>query len=352
MRYEEVLSWFENSRFQLFIKPFPASQRSKDTMREPAFREQNRQRWIAFEDQLKEGANPGPDEMADIYVEVSEDLAYARTYYSGSKAELYLNNLAARVHEKVYRNRKEKKSRFAEFWLQELPLLMYQHRKQLYLSFVMFMVPVFIGALSAAVEPSFVRFVLGDYYVEMTLSNIEKGDPMAVYKGMDSFYMFLRITINNIAVSFKTFLFGIIGPIGTLYILFVNGVMVGSFQYFFVNEGEFLTSLLAIWIHGTLEISAIIIAGCAGLVFGNSFVFPGTYSRWHGFKKGARDGLKILLGLVPVFIAAGFLESFVTRHYQLNPAINLTIIILSALFIVGYFLIYPVMVNKRLNESA
>jgi len=320
-------------------------------MREPAFREQNRQRWIAFEELLKEGANPGPDEMADIYVQVSEDLAYARTYYGGSKAELYLNNLAARVHEKVYRNRKEKKRRFAEFWLQDLPMLMYKHRKQLYLSFVMFIIPVFIGALSAAVEPGFVRFVLGDGYVEMTLDNIEKGDPMGVYKGMSPYLMFLYITINNITVSFKTFLFGVIGPLGTLYILFINGVMVGSFQYFFVNEGQFLTSFLAIWIHGTLEISAIVIAGCAGLVFGNSFVFPGTYSRWHGFKQGARDGLKILLGLVPVFIMAGFLESFVTRHYQLNPVVNLTIIMLSALFIIGYFLIYPVIVNRRHHES-
>ena len=118
--------------------------------------------------------------------------------------------------------------------------------------------------------------------------------------------------------------------------------MVGAFQYFFHQQGVLQESLLTIWVHGTLEISAIIIAGAAGFVLGNSFLFPGTYSRGESFRRGARLGLKIVVGLVPIFIIAGFLESFVTRHALSIPSYaSLAIIALSLAFIIYYFIILP-----------
>jgi len=181
----------------------------------------------------------------------------------------------------------------------------------------------------------------------MTNENIEKGDPMAVYKSMGEAEMFLQITLNNIMVSFKAFAYGIFLSIGTVMALFYNGIMLGSFQFFFYQKGLLLTSVLSIWIHGTLEISAIVIAGCAGLVMGNSILFPGTYSRIESLKMGAKKGLKISVGLVPIFIVAGFLESFATRHTEWPSVVKLAIILLSASFIVYYFIIYPIRLNKN-----
>src|SRR5690606_15344093 len=97
------------------------------------------------------------------------------------------------------------------------------------------------------------------------------------------------------------------------YFLFYNGVMLGSFQYFFHQRGLLMESALTIWIHGTLEITAIVIAGGAGIVMGNSILFPGTYSRTESLMRGARRGVKIVLGMIPIFLVAAFLESFVTR---------------------------------------
>jgi len=105
-------------------------------------------------------------------------------------------------------------------------------------------------------------------------------------------------------------------------------------------------SFMTIWIHGTIEISAIVIAGGAGLAMGNSLLFPGTYSRIVSLKKGAKDGLKIVIGLVPLFIFAGFLESFVTRYTKFPSFIKLGIIGLSAFFIVYYFVLYPIYLKK------
>ena len=140
---------------------------------------------------------------------------------------------------------------------------------------------------------------------------------MAVYKKMSETDMFLGITINNIKVSLLAFSMGVLAGIGTIYMLMQNAIMLGSFQYFFYEKGLLWESARTIWIHGTIEISVIIVAGCAGLVVGKSILFPGTYSRLKSFTMGVKSGLKIVVSTIPFFIIAGFLEGFVTRlHFN------------------------------------
>jgi uncharacterized membrane protein SpoIIM required for sporulation len=315
-------------------------------MREAVFLKSNNHKWKEFEE-LIEKKQSNPDLLANLYIELTDDLAYAQTYYPQSQTVIYLNNLISKVHNLIYRNKKEQKSRLITFWTKELPLLLAGQQKYLLYSFIIFSIAVSIGAVSAAYDDSYVRLILGDGYVNMTIANIEKGDPMGVYKGSGESEMFLTITVNNIKVSFLTFIAGIVSSFGTGYILFQNGIMLGAFQYFFHTHDLLLTSALSIWIHGTLEISAIIIAGAAGIIMGNSVLFPGTYSRLDSFKHGARKGLKLIIGLVPIFIVAGFLEGFVTRHTQWPSYLKLFIIILSALFIIFYFVIYPIYLKRK-----
>lgn len=310
-------------------------------MREAAFVKQNEKRWESFESHLKQPEQANPDQLADYFVQLTDDLAYAQTHYPKSNTAVYLNNLAAKVHQAIYRNKKEDRNRIVTFWKEELPQLYYEARRPLLYAFLIFIVSSGVGALSAAHDDTFVRLILGDAYVNMTLNNIEKGDPMAVYKSMHQSDMFFAITLNNIRVSFMAFAMGLLISVGSGFIMFYNGVMLGAFQYFFYQKGLLLTSLLTIWIHGTLEISAIVLAGAAGLVMGNSILFPGTYPRMESFRRGARRGLKMVIGLVPIFITAGFLESFVTRLTEWPALIKLTIIGLSAFFIIYYFVIYP-----------
>ena len=310
-------------------------------MREAAFVKQNQSRWTSFESQLQHPERANPDRLADSFVQLTDDLAYAQTHYPRSNTAVYLNNLAAQVHQAIYRNKKEDRGRIITFWREELPRLYYEARRPLLYSFLIFLLSLGVGALSAAHDDTFVRLILGDAYVNKTLDNIERGDPMAVYKSMHPSDMFFAITFNNVRVSFLAFALGLLLSVGTGFIMFYNGVMLGAFQYFFYQKGLLLTSVLTIWIHGTLEISAIVLAGAAGLVMGNSILFPGTLPRMESFRRGARRGLKMVIGLVPIFIAAGFLESFVTRLTEWPAGAKLVIIGLSAFFIVYYFIIYP-----------
>ena len=119
-----------------------------------------------------------------------------------------------------------------------------------------------------------------------------------------------------------------------------------------VVAGLLAAALLTVWIHGTLEIAAIVVAGCAGLVIGNSILFPGTYSRGHSFRRGARQGLKIAIGLVPIFVVAGLLEGFVTRYTEMPVWLSLAIIGASLVFAVWYFILYPLCLHARERSHA
>ena len=310
-------------------------------MREVTFIKQNEERWKSFESLLSADRVAEPDRLAELYIELSDDLAYARSHFPGSSAEQYLNSLTIRVHDEIHQTRKEEAGRFITFWTEELPVIYAGRQKELLYSFIVMIAALAIGYISQNSDPNFVRSILGDQYVNMTIANIEKGDPMAVYKSQREMDMFLGITFNNVRVSFITFVFGLMTAIGTGFVLLQNGIMIGSFLQFF-NQYDLLgESLRVVFIHGTLEVSAIVIAGAAGIAMGNSFLFPGTFTRTRSFFEGAKEGVKIIVGLIPVFIAAGLLESFVTRRTEMPVALSLSIIGLSAAFIIWYYVLLP-----------
>lgn len=319
-------------------------------MKEITFLKQNADKWQQFETLADKKGGADPDLLADLFIQLTDDLSYSRTHYPKSKTTAYLNTIAAKIHQEIYKNKKEKSSRIITFWKYELPFIFRNSHRQLLTAFSIFAIAVLIGIVSSAYDDSFVRLILGDSYVNMTLDNIDKGDPMAVYKSMNQLDMFLSITVNNIYVSFLCFALGLVFSVGSGYMLFTNGIMLGAFQYFFYAKGLLFQSVLSIWIHGTLEISAIVIAGCAGLTMGNSILFPGTYSRGVSFAKGAKQGIKIVIGLIPVFIAAAFLEGFVTRYTHMPIALSISIISCSLFFILWYFVIYPIRLNNRSQQ--
>lgn len=317
------------------------------SMREAAFVKQNKDKWATFESALSKKTEIAPNVLSDLYIEITDHLSYAKTFYGGSNTEFYLNSLASQAHRQIYKTKKESKNRIIGFWKTEFPTMFYQHRRELAVAFLVFAFFTAVGAFSAANEGDFVRSILGDGYVNMTLENIENDDPMAVYKQQGEFNMFLGITINNITVALMAFAYGILLGIGTLYIMLQNGIMLGSFQYFFYDKGVLWESVRTIWIHGAIEISVIIIAGCAGLVLANGILFPGTYTRLESFKRGVVNGLKIMLSTVPFFIIAGFLEGFVTRHTEMPDWLAVLIILSSFALILFYYVIYPYQLHKK-----
>lgn len=319
-------------------------------MREAAFSKQNHQKWKAFEQKIALGNIANPDEMADMFIEVTDDLAFAQTYYPKSKTTVYLNQLAVKAHQTIYKNKKEKKGRLKWFWKVEVPLAIQVAHKPMLLALVVFLLAIVAGVVSTLYDEDFPRYLLGDGYVNMTLENIAKGDPLGVYGRDSQVNMFFYITINNIMVALKAIGFGIVFSILTIVDMLNNGVMVGVFFTFLYTEGQLGIAFLSVFIHGVIELASIVIAGGAGIMLGNSFMFPGTYKRIDSLKRGARNAAIIAVGLVPLFIVAGFLESFITRYYQ-NIWVGILTIGITFPFIIWYYIILPKRVFKRYGRK-
>lgn len=311
-------------------------------MREGTFIKQNIDRWKSYDEPTSD-----PDEVAKRFTYLVDDLAYAKTFYPFSATARYVNGQAAKIYLSIHKHRRERGHRFITFWTTELPLVMRRSHRTLLFAFVYFLLFCLLGAFSAAQDQTFIRAILGDSYVDMTERNIASGNPFAVYKESAPFVMFLEIAWNNIRVAFLTFAGGILASVGTLWVLFKNGVMVGAFESLFYQHGLGAKFVLVVFIHGTLELSAIVIAGAAGLRMGNAILFPGTFTRLQSLKLGAKDGAKILVGLIPVFIVAAFFESYVTRHTEMPLPMSLLILLGSAGFIVWYFILYPIRVARE-----
>lgn len=309
-------------------------------MKESRFIAQNKEKWQESEKLLKE-SDKDPEKLSNLFTQVIDDLSYSRTYYPNRSVRVYLNKIAREYFSIIYSLHKSGKNTFRNFWIDELPQIVYQSRRPLIISLIIFLMAMAIGVFSSMNDPQFTSTILGERYVSMTKANIEKGDPMAVYKEAHQVEMFLGITLNNLMVAFRTYVFGIFLSIGTVAILLYNGIMVGCFQFFFIERGLLAESALTIWMHGTLEISSIILAGGAGLTLGSGLLFPGTYSRLQAFQITAVRSLKLMLGIAPIFIFAGLIESFLTRYTDVPDALRLFLILCSALFILGYFVYYP-----------
>ena len=320
-------------------------------MKEVTFIRQNIEKWRSAELVVDAVGETEVTQLADTYIDVTSDLAFAQTHYPESKITRYLNNLASALHNEIYRSQRYRWSRLVTFWTDEVPRTMWEARRELLTSFIIFLASALVGMLSQLFDPEFCRIILGDNYVDMTLQNIANGEPMAVYNGDPEADMFSSITLNNVKVSFVAFVMGVFTSIGTGFIMFQNGVMLGSFQTFFAQHGLLWQSALAVWLHGTLEISAIIVAGAAGIAMGNSWLFPGTYPRLVSFRRGARRGLRIVVGAVPVFVVAAFIEGFFTRHTEWPDLLRLGIILCSLAFVIYYYIILPKKINYEYRKT-
>jgi len=320
-------------------------------MREVAFIKQNKEKWLEFELAIFGKAKKNPDELANLYIQMMNDLSYAQTYYPKSKTVIYLNHLASQIYQKIYKTKRAEKNRFLEFFKTEVPLLVYDYRRYLTYAFVLFFITVGIGVISARYDQNFVRLILGDGYVNMTLENIKKGNPMAVYGSGSNWGSFVGITMNNLYVGARCYIYGVFGGLGTFYISMQNCIMLGAFQYFFYDQNVFWKSVRGIWIHGSMEVFAIVIETAAGFILGASILFPKTFSRINSFKIGFKNSFKIFLSTFPFTISAGFLEGFITRYSIDMPNWLSSFIILFTLGIISfYYLVYPFIVHKKTQQ--
>lgn len=304
--------------------------------------------------------------MASDFVQLVDDLAYAKTFYPAGKVTGYINSQASKIYLDIYRNRREESNRLTNFWKYDLPLTVRRHYKVLLFSVAFFVLFYLIGFFLSKNNEDLMSVMLqpggADNYIEQTKENIRSGNPFGIYEGGNSLAVWLGIMVNNILVALRDFASGVVFGLPALYNMCKFGVMVGSFHQLFATYGHAGDFWLVVFAHGTLEITGYVLVGAAGIIVGKSYLFPGTIRRIDALKQGAKDGAKLMIGLLPVFAIAAFFEGFVTRLYNNKgltvniggttfPWFTTMIVAISAIFIIWYFAIYPYRLGRRFSEQ-
>jgi len=317
-------------------------------LREYAFIRQNKEKWLKIEQELEAFDQYSASVWAAHYAKLVNDLAFARTQYPNAQTTQYLNGLVSAVHLKLHRVKPEAPHRLLRLFADEVPQLLWIYRRYLAYALALFVASALLAVFSMMQNPSFAQVVLGEEYVHQTLESIDQGKPLAVYGSSSQWGSFIGITINNIWVGLRLYAAGVLAGLGSALMLFQNSFMVGTFQYFFIQKRLFWDSARGIWLHGTFEISALIVEGACGLILGASWLFPGTYSRSEAFQRGMRDSLKIYVSTLPFTLVAGLVEGYLTRYAPSMPGWLCALMIgMFATVVVFYYILYPYLYHLK-----
>ena len=121
------------------------------------------------------------------------------------------------------------------------------------------------------------------------------------------------VMANNMGVSILFFAAGLVPPL-FLLLLATNGLMVGTYTAVAGHYGQAGTISSILWCHGALELQAIIVAGCAGMILVRGWLAPGPWSRRHAIRLESRRALEVLAPVFPMLFVAGLIEGFVSPH--------------------------------------
>lgn len=277
--------------------------------------------------------------IEDVYQEVQDDLGYAQSHYSKRMVTNFLEGLAGSLH--IFLIKQAKIRGVKEFYTQVVPKHLFFLRKYLLYSLVIVLLGLGTGYLGYLIDNDFARAVLSDDYVDMTLNNIQKGDPLGVYKSENSWNMFVQIATNNLRVAIMFFVLGSLFALGSGLIIYYNGLILGVFSALLIENGQGYEYFLTVYQHGTLEILTMVVEGATGLCIGASIFNPGKFSKMVALRRNAQTAGIVLLGTIPIIILAAFIESFLTRFTDLPNILRFGIIAMSLLFVIAYFIYIP-----------
>lgn len=245
-------------------------------------------------------------ELALLYRQVAADLSVLRQDMTARTYSAHVNQLLARAHHIIYSGRKTSLLTLLQFLRDEYPVVFQRQMVYVAASLLISVACGLLGVALTSTRPEFMRHYVGPAMIatmerhEMWTHSIVGIAPMATG----------AIMTNNLSVSFVTFAGGIVFGIGTLFYLYVNGMMLGVIGAACHHYGMSLALWSFVAAHGSLELPSIIIAGAAGLRLGHAMVFPGNYRWIDSVARGGIEATRLVSGIIPMLIIAGCLEGF------------------------------------------
>lgn len=266
---------------------------------------------------------PTAREFGRLYRAVSNDLLCARAEMVNAAVVDYINDIVARAYAVMHAPaRTTAGRRLLSFFIVEFPRLFRRERHMVALAALVMLLGATVGAVFVSLD----RYALGALIPDghQTLTPAERvgrdehaaegvsGDAAAAFSGW--------LFTHNIEVSFLVFTLGVTFGLGTVGLLFYNGVPLGALamQYHQENQGLFFWA----WIlpHGVVELTVVCVAGASGLILARGLLLPGRRARGAAFTEEAKTAASLVLGGTPLLVLAGVIEGTISQmHAPLLP---------------------------------
>ncbi len=271
-------------------------------------------------------------EMGLLYRGLINDLSRAQSSAEYQHLEPYLNNLVQRCHGRVYERPPTTWRNVAQFFMMDFPRCFRKNSLLIALAFFMFVLGSTIAMATVHFNPETETYFLP----QETINQLDRGilwtDGMQAAPSESSFLM-----TNNIRVAINAFAFGALFGVGTLLLLFHNGLFAfGGPLQVCMRHGMGLRLINFMIAHGVIELTTIFIAGGAGMLIGFAILFPGDLPRWQAIREKSKEALVLIMGCFPLLVIAGLIEGLISLNRHVETPIRITVAVLSAICLIVY----------------
>jgi uncharacterized membrane protein SpoIIM required for sporulation len=257
-------------------------------------------------------------EFGEIYRELSDNLVRARSEFSNPETVEYLNSLVGRGYAVIYRGRRHRFKAMLRFLRSGFPRLCRSRKPELMFAIAAFAAGLAFGGVAGLADPESVQYLVEKQYASVSPTRYLQSKGSLEGPG-EAALMMGMISTNNIRVAILAFAMGMTLGVGTLAILFYNGVMLAAFSSIFVRAGSGFELFGVLAPHGLIEMTAMIIAGAAGLILGRAMLAPGARTRTLALREDGPKALLMLAGSIPIFLAAMVIESTLSKFQSVGP---------------------------------
>jgi uncharacterized membrane protein SpoIIM required for sporulation len=297
-------------------------------MKQSLFESRHQPQWQAFAEQLKE-LEQGKARASDVadfphqYRRLCQHLALAQERGYSSYLVDPLQQLALRGHQQLYRHRSQLGANLLSFVLADFPRLVREQWHFVLIASLLFFGSLVGIALLVYLFPDLIYSIVSPQQVAEMQSmydpDASRLGRVAERASSEDWMMFGYYVMHNIGIAFQTFAAGLLFGLGSVFFLIFNGLIIGAISGHLTEIGYGQTFWSFVIGHGAFELSAIALAGAAGLQLGWALIAPGHLTRGESLRLAARKSVQMLCGVMVFLLIAAFIEAYWSSSTSIAP---------------------------------
>lgn len=314
-------------------------------MKQSLFESRHQHQWQTFAEQLTQ-LEQGKAKAADVadfphqYRRLCQHLALAQQRGYSSYLVDPLQQLALRGHQQLYRHRSQLTANILAFLLAGFPRLVREQWRFVLIAGLLFFGSLVGIALLVYLFPDLVYSIISPQQVAemqgMYNPDASRLGRAAERAASEDWMMFGYYVMHNIGIAFQTFAAGLLFGLGSVFFLIFNGLVIGAVSGHLTDIGYGQTFWSFVIGHGAFELTAITLAGAAGLQLGWSLVAPGRLARSEALRLAARKSVRMLCGVMVFLLIAAFIEAYWSSTTRIEPWIKYAVGVALWLLVAAY----------------